>query len=99
MTIASDQLREAAIAAPTVTAPPGRRRRRSRLTENRWGYAYVAPFFVLFLCFSLYPFLYTAWVSLHDTNLSNISGASGWGSRTTRTCCTTTSSGTPPATR
>ncbi|HET8586471.1 MAG TPA: sugar ABC transporter permease, partial [Candidatus Limnocylindria bacterium] len=32
--------------------------------------------FVLFACFSLYPFLYTAWVSLHDTNLSNIDGAS-----------------------
>ena len=76
MTIASDHIREASIAAPTATTPPARRRRRPRLTENKWGYAYVAPFFLLFLCFSLYPFLYTAWVSLHDTNLSNISGAS-----------------------
>jgi cellobiose transport system permease protein len=35
----------------------------------------VAPFFLLFAGFSLYPFLYTAWVSLHDTNLSNIDAA------------------------
>ena len=55
---------------------PGPVRRRGRLTRNRWGYAYVAPFFLLFAGFSLYPFLYTAWVSLHDTNLSNIDGAS-----------------------
>lgn len=74
MTIASDTPRVAgAVAAEPGT---GRRKRRSRLSENRWGYAYVAPFFVLFAGFSLYPFLYTAWVSLHDTNLSNIDGAS-----------------------
>jgi cellobiose transport system permease protein len=74
MTIASDNPRVAALAetpTPTVRRP----RRRSRLTRNRWGYTYVAPFFLLFACFSLYPFLYTAWVSLHDTNLSNIDAA------------------------
>lgn len=74
MTIASDNPRMAAVAmTPTPTAQ--QRRRRSRLGRNRWGYTYVAPFFVLFAAFSLYPFLYTAWVSLHDTNLSNIDGA------------------------
>src|SRR5947209_9572078 len=75
MIIASDNPRVAAAAAPS--ALPGKQRtgRRSRLTRNRWGYTYVAPFFILFACFSLYPFLYTAWVSLHDTNLSNIDGA------------------------
>ena len=74
MTIASDNPRVAAVA--TAPTPTGQRpRRRSRLTRNRWGYTYVAPFFVLFAAFSLYPFLYTAWVSLHDTNLSNIDGA------------------------
>ena len=40
--------------------PPGR----------RTGYAYIAPFFVLFLAFSLYPWLDTAWVSLHDVRLT-----------------------------
>ena len=74
MTIASDSPRVAAVAT-TPTPTLQQRRRRSRLTRNRWGYTYVAPFFVLFAAFSLYPFLYTAWVSLHDTNLSNIDGA------------------------
>jgi cellobiose transport system permease protein len=75
MTIASDNPRVGAAVAPAPAPAPQRRRRRSRLTRNRWGYAYVAPFFVLFACFSLYPFLYTAWVSLHDMSLSNIDGA------------------------
>jgi cellobiose transport system permease protein len=80
MTIASDNPRVAAAVAPAPVPPAPaaaaqRRRRRSRLTRNRWGYAFVAPFFLLFACFSLYPFLYTAWVSLHDMSLSNIHGA------------------------
>ncbi len=76
MTIATDDPRVAAVAAPPPApdpAPP--RRRRSRLGSNRWGYAYVAPFFALFACFSLYPFLYTAWISLHEVRLSDIDGA------------------------
>jgi len=78
MTIASDNPRMAAVATtPTPTTQP--RGRRSRLSRNRWGYTYIAPFFLLFAAFSLYPFLYTAWVSLHDTNLSNIDGAHGVG--------------------
>ena len=68
------------LSEPRAPAVPQRRtapvrRRRGRLTRNRWGYAYVAPFFLLFAAFSLYPFLYTAWVSLHDTNLSNLDAA------------------------
>jgi len=83
MTIASDNPRVAALAAPLSGQDPDSRaaprRRRSRLTRNLWGYAYVAPFFVLFACFSLYPFVYTAWVSLHDTSLSNIDAAQSVG--------------------
>ncbi|MGY1729425.1 carbohydrate ABC transporter permease [Geodermatophilus sp. SYSU D01062] len=78
MTIASDDPRVAAAAAPAPPSPhvrPAAGRRRSRLTRNRWGYAYVAPFFVLFAAFSLYPFLYTAWISLHEVRLSDIDGA------------------------
>lgn len=74
MTIASDTPRDVLIAAPAPdparTGPV--RRRQTRLTRNRWGYAYVAPFFLVFGAFSLYPFLYTAWISLHKANLSNI---------------------------
>ncbi|MGY1736151.1 carbohydrate ABC transporter permease [Geodermatophilus sp. SYSU D00684] len=78
MTIASDDPRVGAAAAPAPPSPPVRPaagRRRSRLTRNRWGYSYVAPFFVLFAAFSLYPFLYTAWISLHEVRLSDIDGA------------------------
>jgi cellobiose transport system permease protein len=32
-------------------------------------YAYIAPFFVLFLAFGLGPLVYTGWVSLHDWQL------------------------------
>ena len=45
-------------------------RRRNRLPGSRIGYAYVLPFFVVFLAFSVYPWIDTAWVSLHDTRLS-----------------------------
>ena len=45
-------------------------RRRLRPPGRRTGYAYIAPFFILFLAFSLYPWLDTAWVSLHDVRLT-----------------------------
>jgi cellobiose transport system permease protein len=58
-------------------AVPARHSRRgagaSRWTsrfDNRYApYLYVAPFFVLFAVFGLYPLGYTAWVSLHDWDL------------------------------
>jgi len=46
-----------------------RRRRRTR-PGSKAAYAYIAPFFLLFAAFSLYPWLDTAWVSLHDVRLS-----------------------------
>lgn len=46
------------------------RRPRLRPPGRRTGYAYIAPFFVVFMAFSLYPWLDTAWVSLHDVRLS-----------------------------
>jgi len=48
----------------------GTRRRRLRRPGARTGYLYIAPFFIIFLAFSLYPWLDTAWVSLHDVRLS-----------------------------
>jgi cellobiose transport system permease protein len=44
--------------------------KRLRLPGARTGYAYIAPFFIVFLAFSLYPWLDTAWVSLHDARLT-----------------------------
>jgi cellobiose transport system permease protein len=46
------------------------RRKRLRRSGSRIGYVYVAPFFIIFLAFSLYPWLDTAWVSLHNVRLT-----------------------------
>ncbi|HXR41490.1 MAG TPA: sugar ABC transporter permease [Acidothermaceae bacterium] len=46
-----------------------RRRRRAQM-GSKAAYLYVAPFFVIFAAMGLYPFLYTAWVSLHKVSLS-----------------------------
>ncbi|MGW7299672.1 carbohydrate ABC transporter permease [Streptomyces sp. NPDC054829] len=48
--------------------PPEKNRARllSRLDRNGSPYLFIAPFFVLFAVFGLYPLGYTAWVSLHD---------------------------------
>ncbi|MFF4775522.1 carbohydrate ABC transporter permease [Microtetraspora fusca] len=64
--------------APNAQSPPrpgdGRRRSatmpwRHRLDRSVSPYAYVAPFFLLFAAFGVFPLIYTAWVSLHDWNL------------------------------
>ncbi|MBO0885725.1 MAG: sugar ABC transporter permease [Mycobacterium sp.] len=46
------------------------RKPKRKLLGSKAAYAYVAPFFVVFAAFSLYPWLSTAWVSLHDVRLS-----------------------------
>lgn len=53
------------------TAAPPRPRRRSRLPGSRAAYGYIAPFFVVFAAFSIYPWLDTAWVSLHNVRLTS----------------------------
>jgi cellobiose transport system permease protein len=56
------------VPAPPPVRPP-RGVRLSRL-DQRWSpYLYVAPFFLLFGVFGLYPLGYTFWVSLHDWDL------------------------------
>ncbi|WP_411112895.1 carbohydrate ABC transporter permease [Streptomyces sp. 029-5] len=50
-----------------------RRERRSRWYRRdvRWSpYAFIAPFFVFFLAFGLFPLLYTGWASLHRVELT-----------------------------
>ena len=59
--------------------PPGRRPapvrpasgRLSRLDLKTSPYLYIAPFFIVFGVFGLYPMLWTLWMSLHDWNLVN----------------------------
>ncbi|MER6575227.1 sugar ABC transporter permease [Nonomuraea sp. NPDC001023] len=54
-----------------LSAPARHRRRgvRHTLDVRVSPYAYVAPFFLLFCAFGLFPLVYTAWVSLHDWTL------------------------------
>jgi cellobiose transport system permease protein len=51
-------------------AAPGPRRNRgswlARLDMKASPYAYIAPFFVIYAIFGLYPIVYTFWVSLHN---------------------------------
>ena len=59
-------------------APPARRRRRSG-GNGGVPYAYVAPFFVLFGAFGLFPLLYTVWISFQRYRLAgNPPTFTGW---------------------
>jgi cellobiose transport system permease protein len=60
-------------ALPSCEAPAPRpwRMRLTRLDQRLSPYAYVSPFFLLFLAFGLFPLAYTAWVSLHSVTLQN----------------------------
>ena len=64
-------------APPAVREEPASSRRQAwrsrlyRLDVKGSPYAYVAPFFILFFAFGLFPLLYTAWASLHRIELGN----------------------------
>ncbi|MHB1800454.1 MAG: carbohydrate ABC transporter permease, partial [Actinomycetes bacterium] len=73
MAIAAPQ-RPTSEPAPSCPLPPRSRRRGGGAGAGlgRWSpYGFVAPFFVLFGVFGLYPLIYTAWVSLHHVELIN----------------------------
>jgi cellobiose transport system permease protein len=57
--------------APTVPRRRVFRARLRRLDGTVSPYLYIAPFFVIFAIFGLFPLGYTAWVSLTDKNLLN----------------------------
>jgi cellobiose transport system permease protein len=61
---------------PRRQARARRRLMWSRLDVRASPYAFIAPFFLLFGVFGLFPLLYTVWVSLHDWSL--IGGNEGW---------------------
>ncbi len=58
-------------AQPARATSRARPRSRSRLPGSRAAYGYIAPFFVVFAAFSIYPWLDTAWVSLHNVRLTS----------------------------
>ena len=53
----------------TRRTPGGRRARGAPLTPRTAPYLLIAPFFVLFAIFGVFPLFYTGWVSLHDWDL------------------------------
>ncbi|MCG7205873.1 MULTISPECIES: carbohydrate ABC transporter permease [Streptomyces] len=58
------------------TAPNGRGTWRSRLwrfDDLASPYAYIAPFFLVFGAFGLYPLLYTGWIALHRVEMTSLS--------------------------
>ncbi|GAA3801162.1 sugar ABC transporter permease [Sphaerisporangium flaviroseum] len=69
-TRAPDNLAAIPPSPPARPRPPSHRRHLAhRMDVKASPYAYVAPFFLLFCAFGLFPLAYTAWVSLHDWTL------------------------------
>lgn len=54
----------AAPVAPASTPAPAKKR--SHFREKTAPYAYISPFFLLFLGFGLFPLVFTVWMSFHD---------------------------------
>ncbi|MFD9737364.1 carbohydrate ABC transporter permease [Umezawaea sp. NPDC059074] len=66
--------------------PPAPLPRRSFLShvDAKWSpYLFVAPFFVIFAIFGLFPLAYTGWVSLHDWDISGAGAFVGLDNYTT----------------
>jgi cellobiose transport system permease protein len=72
MTFTDDATRASGLLSPSPTAGKRRNGRRRSALGNRAAYAYISPFFILFAAFSLYPLIYTAWVSLHQVDLEDV---------------------------
>ncbi|MEV6959766.1 sugar ABC transporter permease [Streptomyces sp. NPDC051207] len=67
----------AAPGRPAAKEPsPEEHRQRAKMSRRwqrdvRWSpYAFVSPFFLLFLAFGLFPLIYTGWASLHQVELT-----------------------------
>ncbi|KMS67622.1 ABC transporter permease [Streptomyces leeuwenhoekii] len=64
-------------------APNGRSAWRTRLwrfDDKVSPYAYIAPFFLVFGAFGLYPLLYTGWIALHRVEMTSLDQSEwvGW---------------------
>jgi cellobiose transport system permease protein len=59
--------------APSAPAPDGRstgwRSRLYRFDTKASPYAFIAPFFLVFAAFGVFPLIYTGWLSLHQVEL------------------------------
>jgi cellobiose transport system permease protein len=63
-------------AAASPAHPDSWRNRLARVDLKATPYVLIAPFFLIFAAFGLFPLVYTFWVSLHDWHLIN--GDQGW---------------------
>ncbi|MFD4590844.1 carbohydrate ABC transporter permease [Streptomyces rubiginosohelvolus] len=70
---------------PSKKEPTDERRQlwRSRLwrfDDKASPYAYIAPFFLIFGAFGLYPLLYTGWIALHRVSMTGLDSMEwvGW---------------------
>jgi cellobiose transport system permease protein len=57
--------------SPAPGVAPGRRRGPRTVGSGLAPYTFVAPFFLVFGAFGLFPLIYTAWVSLHKVDFGN----------------------------
>jgi cellobiose transport system permease protein len=62
----------------TVRRRPEGGRLLSRIDLAWSPYLFVAPFFLIFGVFGIFPLLYTAWVSLHDWDITGSNGFVGF---------------------
>ncbi|MFD0688857.1 carbohydrate ABC transporter permease [Actinomadura fibrosa] len=67
---------QAAPAQPPPRRRPAWRARLARLDVKGAPYAFISPFYIVFLIFGAFPLVYTLWVSLHDWELA--SGKREW---------------------
>ncbi|MFD4560095.1 carbohydrate ABC transporter permease [Streptomyces sp. NPDC058469] len=60
--------------------PSAWRTRLWRLDDKASPYAYIAPFFLIFGAFGLYPMLYTGWIAMHRVEMTSLSQSQwvGW---------------------
>jgi cellobiose transport system permease protein len=58
-------------------APGNWRAKLYRFDTKASPYAYIAPFFLVFAAFGLFPLIYTGWLSLHHVELGE-SGSGSW---------------------
>lgn len=55
------------MATTTVTTASGKQRKLAkRKNHDKWGYVFMAPFFLFFLAFNFYPMFYTIYLSFTD---------------------------------
>ena len=52
--------------------PPSTRRRRKGVSYAKWGYIFIAPFFIVYAIFTLYPQLLTIYNSFFENYRSGL---------------------------